>query len=276
MALTDYLHGVEYVQSPHTITPVEFPRSGVIGLVGTAPIHMVAAEKQSLDEPIVVSSFRRAIEHFGPISSATQGFTIPQALEVIYQQGVSLVVVVNVFDPENSAHYLAITAEAVALLEGKAEVAQDLIYDVVVKSGDGSTTYVLDNDYTLDRETGVITRVPAGSIPAADSDLTVDYKYANTSGVTDADIIGTVTAAGKLTGMLAWKESFHRFGYNPRLLAAPGYSYSAGVSSQMVSVAEELLAHAAIDAPLGATVSEVIAGRNDNTGLVVCQFSNCG
>jgi uncharacterized protein len=105
MSLTDFLHGVDYVVDPNIITPVEFPRSAVIGLVGTAPIHLSGDPEVVAQEPILVSSYRDAVRKFGPINSGAEGFSLPLALEAIYAQGIALCIVINVFDPTNPDHY---------------------------------------------------------------------------------------------------------------------------------------------------------------------------
>jgi phage tail sheath protein FI len=268
MALTDYLHGVDWINDPNAITPVEFPRSGVIGLIGTAPIHLVADDKQSVNKPISISSYKRALEYFGP-ADATD-YSLPKALEAVYLQGVSLVVVINVFDPTEAAHYTEVSDEAIDMGDAVNEVvslANTHVWDVVVTNVAGDTTYVLDTDYKLDAADGTITRLAAGAI-ADDETIHVDYKVIDPTGIDDDTIIGELGADGVRTGLQAFDECFHLFGYNPRLLAAPEFSYSVAVTAALGAAAERLLAHAAVDAPVGATVAEVIAGRNDATGTV--------
>ena len=57
---------------------------------------------------------------------------------------------------------------------------------VVVKDSTGATTYDVADDYTVDAEAGVVTRVGGGAIAAADA-LKIAYDYADESQVTDAE-----------------------------------------------------------------------------------------
>jgi phage tail sheath protein FI len=268
MALTDYLHGVDWVNDPNVITPVEFPRSGVIGLVGTAPIHLVDGAKQSVNRPILISSYKRALEHFGPADASD--YSLPKALEAVYLQGVHLCIIVNVFDPTNAAHYTAVADEVLDLGDAVNEVislANTHVWDVAVTSTDGNTTYVEGTDYKVDLAKGEITRLSGGAI-AADATVHADYKVINPVGIDDATIIGGLGADGIRTGLMAFDDSYHLYGYNPRLIAAPEFSYTPAVATALAASAERLLAHCAIDAPVGATVAEVIAGRNSTEGTV--------
>lgn len=50
--------------------------------------------------------------------------------------------------------------------QGRISVPHAPVAQLVVKSSDGQTTYVAGQDYTLDAQQGVITRLSAGAIPA--------------------------------------------------------------------------------------------------------------
>ena len=94
-----FLHGVEtfeQVIGPASITQV---RSGVIFLVGTAPIQNLAVPAfASVNVPQLCNSPVDDLANFGP---DTPGYTIPAALAAIRSaaKGNPTVVVVNVFDP---------------------------------------------------------------------------------------------------------------------------------------------------------------------------------
>ena len=84
-----FLHGVETIQIETGIRTINQVRTGVIGLVGTAPIG-------TPNNMQVVTNARDAVTKFG---NQLPGFTIPQALDQIFKQGAGSVMVVNVFDP---------------------------------------------------------------------------------------------------------------------------------------------------------------------------------
>ena len=76
-----------------------------------------------------------------------------------------------------------------------------------------------------------------------------------------ADIIGGVDAAGKRTGLKLAADCYNLFGYFPKMLIAPGFCQLAGVAAEQVVQANAVGAYTLIDAPVGATVAQVIGGR---------------
>lgn len=80
--------------------------------------------------------------------------------------------------------------------------------------------------------------------------------------VTPAQIIGGVDGVtGARTGMYGWRDSFQQFGFNPKVLIAPGFSSVSAVSANLIVQAEAMRAVAFVDAPIGVTVPQAIAGR---------------
>lgn len=92
----NFLHGVETVELTKGTTTVRTVKTAIIGLVGTAPINDVDAEYKSINEPILITKEEDATLYFGKHKA---GFTIPQALKAIFDQGAGTIIVVNVFDP---------------------------------------------------------------------------------------------------------------------------------------------------------------------------------
>lgn len=98
---TNFHHGPEVVEHKDGVTIVRDVRSAVTYLVGTAPIHLVhdAPERAAfINKRVLVRTPAEAAEFFGP---QTEGFTIPNALDAIFDQGAGGVIIVNnVFDPD--------------------------------------------------------------------------------------------------------------------------------------------------------------------------------
>lgn len=85
---------------------------------------------------------------------------------------------------------------------------------------------------------------------------------ADINAVTPAQIIGGVDPlTGARTGMYGWRDAFQQFGFNPKILIAPGFSSVSAVSANMIVQAEAMRAVAFVDAPIGVTVPQAIAGR---------------
>jgi phage tail sheath protein FI len=146
--------------------------------------------------------------------------------------GVGPVVFINVFDP--ATHKTNVAAEEKTFADDKITLAHPgLVADPTVQDSTDTTTYVLDTDYTVDRITGVITRLSAGSIGATDT-VHVTYDYGDPSLVDSDDIIGGIDGStGAKSGMELIDEVFPRFRLVPGILAAPGWSHTASVAAVM-------------------------------------------
>src|SRR6187551_2745982 len=153
-----FLHGVEtftMLVGPRSIQQV---RSAVIGLVGTAPVQHSATPAQLNKCELVLSD--RDNEKFGP---EVTGYTIPQALKAIQDQGAGTVVPINVFNP--ATHKTAVAAADRPIADGKCTLLHADVMNVVVKvAGGAGSALVLGTDYTIDRVKGVITVVPGGAL----------------------------------------------------------------------------------------------------------------
>ncbi|MBB5017415.1 hypothetical protein HNQ59_000679 [Chitinivorax tropicus] len=249
----NYLHGVETIEVERGPRPVRTVKSAVIGLIGTAPTG-------ATNKPTLVLSEKDAAV-FG---AQLPGFTIPQALDAIYDHGVGTVIVINVFDP--AIHKSSVAAEDLKFdaQTGIAKTTKQGLLTLQLKSADGTTTYAEKTDYTVDLQSGTLTRVKSGKISASPATLKVSYDYADPSKVTAADIMGGVNAQGQRTGMKALKDTYNQFGCFAKILIAPVYCEQSAVASDMVAVAEQLDAIAYIDAPVGATFDQVLQGRGPN------------
>jgi len=247
----NFLHGVETIEITKGPRPIRQVKTAVVGLIGTAPTGAV-------NQPVIVLSARDAAQ-FGDASVAA-GFTIPQALDAIFDQGAGTVIVINVCNP--AVHRSAVAAETVTLsaITNRARLAHPYVSNVVVRSADGLTTFALGTHYTVDAERGEIIRVPTGTI-AAGASLRVSYEHVNPTLVTPAEVIGTLTAGGQRTGIQALDDTYSRFGFDAKLLVAPVFSPLLSVSTEMIAMARRLRAMALIDAPIGVTVQQAVQGR---------------
>jgi hypothetical protein len=242
----NYLHGVETIEVERGPRPGNTVKSAVIALIGTAPagpvgMTLVLGERDS-----------------GQFGRQLPGFTIPQALDAINDHGGATVLVVNVLDP--AVHKTAVAAEAVSFSAGQAELAQAPVLNLVLKSEDGLTTYVAGTDYKLDAASGTLTRLEGGAI-AAGAAVKADYDHADPSKVTAADIIGALDEAGNRTGMKALHDSYNLYGFFAKILIAPGYCTQNSVSTELIALADQFGAVTYVDAPIGTTFAQALAGR---------------
>ncbi len=245
----NYLHGVETIEVERGPRPVRTVKSAVIGLIGTAPTGPVNGTILSLSE--------KDAAQFGP---QLAGFTIPQALDAIYDHGAGTVIVVNVLDP--SIHKTAMPNEPVVFdpVTLRASLAHGAVANLVLKSVDGNVTYVRDTDYTLDPIKGVLVRLKSGAIANGVS-AKATYDYADPTKVTAADIIGAVNAAGERTGLQALKDTYNLFGFFAKILISPAFCTQNSVATELIAMSDQLDAVTYIDAPIGTTFAQALAGR---------------
>jgi len=242
----NYLHGIETIEVERGPRAVRVVKSAVVAVVGTSPAGPVNELSLSLSV--------RDDAAFGP---DLPGFGIPEALEGIHAFGAGTVLVVNVLNP--AVHRDTATGEVVKFgVNDRLQLANPAVQSLTLKSG--NTTYAQGTDYALDPVRGRVTRLAGGAIaPLASVEAT--YDYADPSKVTAADIIGAVDSLGKRSGLKLLADAYNLFGFFPKILLAPGFSTNKAVSSELIAQAHQLQAIAYIDAPIGMTPSQVIAGR---------------
>ncbi|QYM95059.1 phage tail sheath family protein [Dickeya ananatis] len=240
----NYLHGVETTEVETGARVVKAVKSAVIGLIGTAPAGPV--------NTVTLCTSDTAAAKFG---GQLTGFTIPQALDAIYDHAAGTVLVINVLDP--AVHKTHVDNEPVTFdSNGSVTLANPVVASLVLKKDAGSAPYVLDTDYTLDQQTGVITRLNKSIDTALAS-----YDYADPTKVTAADIIGAVNAAGNRTGMKLLHDTYNAYGFFAKILLAPVYCTQNSIRVELQALAEKLGAMAYVDAPIGTTYEQVITGR---------------
>lgn len=244
----NYLHGIETTEVERGPRAIRVVKSAVIALVGTAPIGPINELTLSLSE---VDDAK-----FGP---DLPGFSIAEALAGIHAFGAGTVLVVNVLDP--AVHRTEVPGQPRQFVDNDLlQLEHGALLQLVLKSEDGTNTFAENADYSVNMLTGRVTRIASGGIPAKGK-VKVDYTYADPSKVTAADIIGTVTQAGRRTGLKAFPDSYNLFGFFPKIFIAPGFSTLSAVSVELMASATQLGGVTYIDAPIGTTVQQVIAGR---------------
>lgn len=247
-----FLHGTETITTVAGSRMIQEVKSGIVFLVGTAPIHAVAAGAPA------VNALSRCVTDtddakFGGV--AFPGYSIPKALQDIRGEKGATVLVCNVFDP--AVHKtdvveatLTITAKKIALAHGDiTALTVKTVADVVCVEG---------TDYTVDKLTGIIT--VKGSLNVAAS-AKVAYSYADPSQVDAVDIIGAVSVGGVRSGAQTARNGMSLFGVNPKLLIAPGFSSDASVEQALTLLAEPLRAMALVDVAIGSSLEDVLEGR---------------
>ena len=134
--------------------------------------------------------------------------------------------------------------------------------------------YGVDSGYTLPYALSAIQDYGSGTIfvinvfnpeklkPKANEND--DDEYYTVSDITAADIIGDTNSSGVRTGLQAFLDVFNMYGFNPKILLAPGFSETATVRSAMLTIADKIRAVVLADLPAGMTVNEAILTRGAN------------
>lgn len=267
--VANFLHGVETIPVKKGSRVINEVKSALIGIVGTAPIYQLDSDNQFVNEPKLITNEVDAAKYCG---SSKTGFTIPQALDAIFDQGSGTVIVVNVFDP--SVHKTAVAETSKTFSSDTLDLGKEGITGLTVKSSDGNTTYVADTHYSLDAVTGIITRIAVemGGI-ASSATVKVAYSHADITKVTNTDIIGEIDESGNKTGIKALESCYTKYGMKPRILIAPVYHTQESVVDQLAVMADKLKADVLIDAPIGTTFEQAIAGRGPS-GTINFNYSN--
>lgn len=247
----NYLHGIETLEVERGPRAIKVVKSAVIAVVGAAPIGPV--------NTLTLCQTETDDAQFGPESLTAQGFGIPEALAGIHAFGAGTVLVVNVLDP--AVHKSSIADQARTFGDNdRLQLGHGALQTLTLKPAAEGAPYVVGADYLVDKVTGLVTRVVGGAISAGAS-IKADYTHADASLVTAADIIGAVNIAGQRSGLKAFADSYNLFGFFPKIFIAPGFSTLNAVSVEMIAAAEQMGGIAYIDAPIGTTPAQAIAGR---------------
>ncbi|MFL1515296.1 phage tail sheath subtilisin-like domain-containing protein [Pseudomonas prosekii] len=244
----NYLHGVETTEVERGPRPIRVVKSAVIALVGTAPTGPINELTLCLNDTDAAQ--------FGSHSSS---FSIPEALTGIYDFGAGTVLVVNVLDP--ALHTSVVAGQPGQFADNnQLQLAHGDVQRLQLMPVEGVDAYVQGTDYTVNMANGTVTRLLTGSLPA-NAQVKADYTYTDPTQVTAADILGGVTIAGRRTGLKAFQDSYNLLGFFAKIFIAPGFSTLKTVTAQLEICAGQVGGVAYVDAPIGATVQQVMTGR---------------
>lgn len=219
-----FLHGVEVVEIDDGPRPIRTVKSSIIGLVGTAP-------KGPVNTPVlIVGSRTEAVTQFGEPGG---GFSIPEALDGIFDQAGAMVVVINVADPTKAEHLTTVAAADMTFAStGIIDLGHRTVSAVTVTSADGLTTYVAGTDYDVDAYTGIITRRTTGTIEAG-ATVKVGYTYLDPAQVQLSDVMGGVDeTTGAYEGVFGLLAAQSVVKVQPRILIAPRFTHQRPVDGE--------------------------------------------
>ncbi len=256
--MSGYKHGVFIQEQPTALLPPRRISAGLPVVVGTAPVHTLDEDKvQPINSPKLIYSYQEFVETFGYSTDFTSYSLCEFARVFLGLYGVAPAVFVNVLDP--ATHMDDVAAEDATFNSDDLAALDhgDVLAGQAVTDSTATTTYVEDTDYTINRLTGVLTRIATGAITAEEA-VKVTYDYVDPSLVVNTDIIGGVDGdTGEKTGLELVSEVFPRFRLVPGQIAAPGWSQDPAVGVVMGAKAENIngsfKAMALVDVPITGT-----------------------
>lgn len=269
-----FKHGVSVNEVPTAvIAPAQVATLPVA--FGTAAINRSTRAQAPVNEPILCFSYAEAVEAFG--YSDDWDFTLS---EVIYSHfalyAMSPIVLVNVLDP--ATHKAAVAPTTVTVSNGIATIETQgiLLSSLVVKSTDGSTTYVLGTDYTADFNASGNVLIQVSGAAAAVTSLQVSGDRLDPSAVDASDIIGGIVN-GQPTGLELLNQVFPRFRQVPSLVLAPGFSHLPEVGAIMTvkagNINSSFKAVALTDLPANESYTDIVSWKNENNYTSERQFN---
>ncbi|MCM3129015.1 phage tail sheath family protein [Paenibacillus provencensis] len=209
---------------------------------GTAPIHLITDPESAVNKVILATNLDDFKRKFG-YSEDWASFTLCEAAYAHFVENEqSPIAFVNVLDPSTDKE--AVSAAAVSLFEGMYIIERSgvLKSSVTVSSEDGSTSYVLNQDYTLtfnDEGYLVLSIIAGGSI--AGNSVQLGYDVLDPSLITASRIIGgTDIETGERTGLELIEEVFLSTYLVPNLIVAPGFSDQPEIAAIMEAKAESI------------------------------------
>lgn len=233
-----YKHGVFGLQVPTTDT---LPPAGVGTLpvyVGTAPIQQLSDYSNSINMPILISSFEDAKAKIG-YSDDWDTFTLCEAVYAHFKNPIAPIgpiVVINVLDP--ATHKVAATPASVVLTNGVGYINDN----VVTLSSVVITGKVKGTDYTVEYISDG--QVKIKQITALVSPVTVNYDKIDKTKLTTVEIIGGKdVVTEKRTGITCLELVYQMFNMIPTILAAPGWSHIPAIKTELTSKATKLNGH---------------------------------
>ena len=255
--MPNFRHGPETIQKTVGTEQISEVKTAVIFIVGTAPTHLVASGAAPLNQLVMVRSDADYAQ-FGP---DVAGYSIPEALKAHGLLKAGLVFVCNVFNPAKTEHKTTVAEATLAVVDNVITLAhKDIISATVKHIASPDVLAVEGDDYTLDRENGIITFTEDGILDG-DATAKVALVKGNPAGVTSADVIGTTNSSGVRSGMQTAYDTENRYGFLPKIFIAPRFSSAATVMSALASVASKCRGVWYADAPAGTTGDDALTGR---------------
>ena len=225
-----YKHGVYVSEQATSLTvPVE-GTAGLQVIFGTAPCNLADNPTDAVNKPKLCYSFAEAKAAVGYCDDF-KNYTLCQAIDASFRVfNTAPIILVNVLDP---AIHKTEVAAAELVLTNKQGTIKDfgvIKSTLVVSATSGGEELEEGTDYLA--TFGADGMCVITSLGAQNS-LFVKYSKLDPTAVKESDIVGSVGADGKETGLELLRTVYPKFGMTPGLISAPGWSHKATVAAAM-------------------------------------------
>ena len=238
--MADYKHGTygEFAESVGRVAQ----QSGTVAVyVGTAPVNLIRGYANSVNTPVKLSNFADVRRHFG-YTENWNAFSLCEAFYVHFNNptgtNVGPVVAINVLDPKTHVK-AAETTQTLTFAKGRATIISDTIIldTLTLASKVEGTDYSVSYDFTK----GHVVIDSIGT--PITGDVVATYSEVDTSAVTAADIIGSVTDEGVYTGLGCIGLVYQDLGLIPNLIGCPKWSSTKSVYDAMIVAGAKINGH---------------------------------
>lgn len=216
----------------------------IVAYIGTAPINLVLGYKDKglVNTPIKLENMQKTQKTVG-YSDNWEKFTLCEAFDCHFANtigNVGPIYIINVLDPAVHQKDTKTTVE-LAFKNGRAEYASDTIILDTFALADKvlGADYSIDYDYT---KGAVVIESLNDAEPLAGT-LEASFTEVDPSKVAKSDIIGTVSAKGKRTGLQALYKLYMLHNVVLNILAAPFWSEDPDVYKAMIAIVQKLNGH---------------------------------
>lgn len=235
-----YLHGA-YSNIGDSVTQSVAQSDIVSVYFGCAPVHLVRSAKGVVSKPVKLSNWSQALRLMG-YSEDWSKYSLCEPMCAHFNNpngNVGPIYVVNVLDP--AIHCSDEETSATLTFSNRQAIVKssDIVLDTfaVADKVEGKD-YSVDYDYTK----GQLVVTDIGETPI-EGTVNVSYKVIDLSKVTEDDLVGGVSANGKVAGISALKLLYQTYNAIPFFIAAPGWSHKPKVYNALMSMTSKVNGH---------------------------------
>lgn len=230
-----YSHGIYVSEQETSLTAPVHGTAGLQVVFGTAPCNLADDPAAAVNQPKICYSFAEAKAAVGYCDDF-KNYTLCQAIDASFRVfNTAPIILVNVLDP--AKHKTAVEKAEMTLTKNQVTISADgkPVFGVIkssLKVSAGATGADLEEgkDYLVSYDDSGFCTVTSLTNAA---NLYIGYDKLDPAAVKADDIIGSVGADGKETGLELLRTIYPKFGMTAGLISAPGWSHNATVCAAL-------------------------------------------